>query len=46
MKEQKELPQIVLILSSQFMKSHPRAGEPTYFEDKIHIAINSSRTTL
>lgn len=31
----KPLKQIVLILSSQFMKDHPRAGEPTQFREKI-----------
>lgn len=35
----KPLKQIVLILSSQFMKSHPRAGEPTYFKEKIELAV-------
>ena len=34
------LKQIVLILSSQFMKDHPRAGEPTYFREKILSALN------
>ena len=29
------LKQIVLILSSQFMKEHPRAGEHTQFREKI-----------
>lgn len=29
------LKQIVLILSGQFMKEHPRAGEPTQFREKI-----------
>jgi hypothetical protein len=31
----KPLKQIVLILSGQFMKEHPRAGEPTQFREKI-----------
>ena len=34
------LKQIVLILSGQFMKEHPRAGEPTYFKEKIQLAIS------
>lgn len=33
------LKQIVLILSGQFMKEHPRAGEPTYFKEKIQLAV-------
>jgi hypothetical protein len=40
MKKAKELPQIVLILSSQFMKEHPRAGEQTNFREKILSALN------
>lgn len=39
-KQSKNLPQIVLILSSQFMKDHPRAGEPTYFQDKIYLGLS------
>lgn len=35
----KPLKQIVLILSGQFMKDHPRAGEPTYFKEKIQLAV-------
>ena len=37
------LKQIVLILSSQFMKSHPRAGEPTYFKEKIELGVSPGK---
>jgi len=36
---EKSLKQIVLILSSQFMKEHPRAGEPTYFRESILLRV-------
>ena len=36
----KQLKQSPLILSSQFQKSHPRAGEPTFFHDKICIGLS------
>lgn len=36
----KQIKQIPLILSSQFMKNHIRAGEPTYFKEKIELALN------
>jgi len=36
---EKPLKQIVLILSSQFMKEHPRSGEPTYFRESILLRV-------
>lgn len=42
----KPLKQIVLILSSQFMKSHPRAGEPTHFAVKIFSALGKFHDKL
>jgi hypothetical protein len=38
-KPNKDLPQILLILSSQFMKDHTRAGEPTHFKEQIEIGL-------
>jgi len=36
---EKELKQIVIILSSQFMKDHPRSEEPTYFRESILLCL-------
>lgn len=35
----KPLKQIVLILSSQFQKTHPRAGQKTNFKEQIEIGL-------
>ncbi len=42
----KQMKQIPLILSSRFMKNHIRAGEPTYFKEKIELAFNKDRDNI